>query len=320
MNLEFDFAPLEGLTGYLYRRIHRRHYPGVRRYFTPFLAVTEGRPLYTRDAREVLPEHTDGVPTVPQVLCSRGGDLAWACRLLADLGYEEVNLNLGCPSATVVSRGRGAGMLRDPEALDRLLEIAFSALPSGMRLSVKTRLGLAQAEEFDRLLPVFNRYPLSGLILHPRVREDYYKGTPDRAAFLRALPKSLAEMTYNGDLFCRADIEGLQREAPGLKSAMLGRGLLADPGMLCPALSDRRTTLRAFHDELLEGYCGMLSGEANVFYRMKELWAYLGFSFEGAKKPLKRMMKARRLSDYRASVDELFETCPLCETPRFIPW
>ena len=318
--MRYYFAPMEGITGYVFRRAHRHFFPGIEKYFTPFLAITEGRAMYTRDENEVRPEHNEGVPLVPQVLFSRGEDLLWAFRLLADRGYREINLNLGCPSATVVSRGRGAGMLADPDALFRLLDTAFSGLPQGMRLSAKTRLGMEKPEEFPRLLDVFNSYPFSELILHPRVRSDFYKRAPNRAAFLAALTESRAPVCYNGDLFCLQDIQALADAAPTLERAMLGRGLLADPGMLAPAVSDPRERLRAFHDALLEGYCEMLSGDQNVLYRMKELWSYLAFSFEDAKKPVKRMLKASRLAEYKEAAQALFDACPLAKSPRFRPW
>ena len=202
--MNYSLAPLEGLTGYVYRQAHRRFYPGLSRYYTPFLSPVRDRALTTRDRNEVLPEHNAGVPLTPQILTRSHSDLLWGARLLREMGYDEVNLNLGCPSPTVAAKGKGAGFLREPDAIGALLDSFFSA-GTGMSLSVKTRLGVENPEDFECLLEVYNRFPLSELIVHPRVQTDLYR-RPTRPEYaLRALLESRAPVCYNGDLFPRGD-------------------------------------------------------------------------------------------------------------------
>lgn len=311
----YELAPMEGLTGYVYRQAHRRFYPGLTRYYTPFLSPVRDRALTTRDKNEVLPEHNEGVPLTPQILTRSLDDLLWGARLLREYGYDEINLNLGCPSPTVVSKGKGAGFLREPDAIGALLDGFFSA-DTGMRLSVKTRLGLDDPVDFECLLEVYNRFPLSELIVHPRVQTDLYK-RPTRPEYLRmALRESRAPVCGNGDWFCREQVNALPTDFPGLTRAMLGRGLLSDPGLLSPERDAGR--LRAFHDALLEGYCRQLSGDTNVLFRLKELWFYLRYSFVSPEKFFKRIKKSSTLKEYLAAVDELFARCPLDPSPRFI--
>ena len=313
--MNYSLAPMEGLTGYVYRQAHRRFYPGLSRYYTPFLSPVRDRALTTRDRNEVLPEHNAGVPLTPQLLTRSLPDLLWGARLLGEMGYDEVNLNLGCPSPTVTAKGKGAGFLREPDAIAALLDGFFSA-DMGMRLSVKTRLGVENPEDFECLLEVYNRFPLSELIVHPRVQTDLYK-RPTRPEYaLRALRESRAPVCYNGDLFSREAVSALPARFPGLERAMLGRGLLACPSLVSGEPDAAR--LRAFHDALLEGYQQQLSGDQNVLFRFKELWFYLRYSFVEPEKSFKRIKKSATLKEYLAAVDELFDRCPLDPAPCFI--
>lgn len=178
-----SLAPMEGLTTIYYRRALARWFGGVDRYFTPFLTPTQDHRFTKRELREVLLEHNGGLPTVPQLLTRNAEDFLWAAGELAAMGYREVNLNLGCPSGTVVAKGKGSGFLAHPAELDAFLEEIFSKAPCA--ISVKTRIGLKDPEEFPVLLAIYRKYPLAELIVHPRVRTDMYKNTPGGTALGR---------------------------------------------------------------------------------------------------------------------------------------
>ena len=197
--MKIAFAPMEGLTGALYRQAHCRWFGGVDRYFIPFITPTQDHRFTKRELREILPEHNGGLTAVPQLLVRRAEDFLWAAGELAAMGYPEINLNLGCPSGTVVAKGKGSGFLGLPEELERFLDTVFDAAPCAV--SIKTRLGLREPEEFGPLLALFQRYPLAELIVHPRVQKDMYKNTPRRAYFARALADSPFPVCYNGDLY-----------------------------------------------------------------------------------------------------------------------
>ena len=199
-------APMEGVTGYVYRNAHRHYFQGIDKYYTPFLTPKKGKGWTSREKNDIAPEHNRNMTVVPQILTNQAEDFVRMAEKLADCGYEEINLNLGCPSGTVVSKGKGAGFLARPQMLEAFLEEIFSAFPvladgkSRMEISIKTRLGMEEAEEFLPLMEMYRRYPLKELIIHPRVREDYYANRPDWDAFERALSGCPFPVVYNGDL------------------------------------------------------------------------------------------------------------------------
>lgn len=282
--MKFYLAPMEGVTGYIYRNAYHAHFRPMDKYFTPFLAPKHNGGFSHREINDILPEHNEGMDTVPQLLTGNSEDFLRAARELKEYGYKEVNLNLGCPSGTVAAKGKGAGFLRDPEGLELFLEQICEGMERlGLELSVKTRLGIEEPEEFDRLLSIYNRFPLKELIIHPRVLKDFYKYTPRMEAFRNAFANSTAPVCYNGDIVDRESYERLTAAYPALDAVMIGRGLLADP-FLIETLSgqagteSRRTQierLSAFHQQILEGYCQTMSGDKNVLFKMKELWAHL---------------------------------------------
>ncbi len=303
--MRYYFAPMEGITDSIYRQTHHKYYPGLDRYYMPFLSPTIHRTLTHKEDRE-LPM-ADSVPfcAVPQILTKVAEDFLWAAGICRDRGYEEVNLNLGCPSGTVVSKGKGSGMLRDIDGLDRFLEDIFAASP--LPISVKTRLGLENGEEFSRLLDIFNRYPIRELTVHPRVRKQFYDGSVDMALFRYAAENSRNPLCYNGDLTSLQQIETFRQEFPGIEAVMIGRGLIADPGMLSPGTV---AILEAFHNELLERYLEAFGGSRNAMFRLKENWHFLITQFEGSEKLWKQLRKTTDLGEFRAITTQIFHTLP----------
>ena len=315
--MEFLFAPMEGVTGRIYRRVHARFFPGVSRYYAPFFSPSGDHHFPLRGLTDLLPEENPGVDLVPQLLTNRAEDFIWAAASLMDRGYKEVNLNLGCPSGTVVAKRKGAGFLLLPQELDAFLEAVFSAPElRGLSLSLKTRIGFADEGEWERLLGIYRQYPLSQLIVHPRLRSDYYTGPVRPAAFALALEGSPFPVTWNGDVFSPADLEVLRARYPGLDRVMLGRGLAAEPGLAARLATGEvcsRETLHAFHEAVSEEYRSVLYGDTALCHRMKELWSYLILHFEGGEKHFKRLTKARRWEEFHLASEAIFAEVPLRE-------
>ncbi len=306
--MKYYFAPMEGLTDSIYRRLHHAYFPGIDKYYTPFFSPTAHRHLTSRECRE-LPLANDLDSTViPQILTKNVADFIWMANQCADRGYTEVNLNLGCPSGTVTAKGKGAGMLTDIGALDCFLyEIFQSAVTD---ISIKTRIGFSDPEEFPAILEVFNRYPIKELTIHPRVRKTFYNGDVDMKAFQYGLCNSKAPVCFNGNLCSHKDITQIQEKHPQISAVMLGRGLIADPGMLSPG----GTTLEAlegFCDSLLEEYLVAFGGSRNAMFRLKENWRYLICKFEGGEKLAKRLRKTTDLNEYREITREIFSSLPM---------
>lgn len=378
-------APMEGITTYIYRRAHARFYGGIDKYFTPFIA---GKKMTTRETRDVLPENNEGVVLVPQILTNKAGDFLEIARRLAAYGYDAVNLNLGCPSGTVAARKRGAGFLSEPEALDAFLYEIYEKCP--LKISVKTRLGISNPDEWDRLLSVYAKYPLQELIIHTRLLQEFYTGATHPEAYALAARRLRATdggqtwsagipLCYNGDILSAESLADVQARVaaciddpdscgicgrngrndendsrgetddtfahpPVIDRVMIGRGLLRNPALATQlrtasltatdltaqsqAHSKNTEILRAFHDEILDGYREIMSGDLPVLFKMKDLWTYMIMNFtpsdsshspeepgpdrQSVAKYLKKIRKAERIPEYLLAVDTLFRECCVC--------
>lgn len=307
--MRYYFAPMEGLTDSIYRRLHHKYFPGVDRYYMPFLSPTIHRSLTHREDRELPMADSVDFRAVPQVLTKVPEDFLWAARVCLDRGYDEVNLNVGCPSGTVVSKGKGSGMLRDLEHLDRFLDEVFHSTP--LPISVKTRLGLERPDEFPAILEIYNKYPIKELTIHPRVRKQFYNGTVDMEMFRYASENSRNPLCYNGDITSLPQIDALQQEFPGMEAVMIGRGLVADPGLLSGGTDVK--ALEGFMNALLEEYTVSFGGARNAMFRLKENWGLLHPRFEGVDKLWKRLRKTTDLEEYKSITLEIFHTLPLKE-------
>ena len=338
MNLYF--APLEGIGGYIYRNAQADYFEKADKYFSPFLAPNQNRSISPKEYKDIAPEHNEGIYLVPQIMANNAEVFLKAVQELEQLGYQEVNLNLGCPSRTVVTKYRGAGFLAKPDALEQFLEEVYGRI--NIRLSLKTRLGMEDEDEFEHLLEIYNKFPVTELIIHPRVQTDYYKNKTRMEYFLKALEISKNPVVYNGDIFtgdsykqklaqiftttvthAENKTEAVKTSLPEsnrntvlesgkgkqLSAVMLGRCVLANPALFgeirdTQALTKQR--LWEFHERLLADYSQEMSGERNVLFKMKELWFYLAWSFENSEKYEKKIRKAQHLSDYRLVVRQLF--------------
>ena len=301
-----SFAPMEGITSRLYRQCHAERFGGVAEYCAPFIAPDGSGKFKASALRDILPENNEGLRLVPQLLVNRAEPFLRVAGQLQELGYEEVNLNIGCPSGTVVAKHKGAGMLADLRSLDDCLAEIFSRCP--VAVSIKTRMGVERTEEFAQILEIYNKYPIKRLIIHARARAGMYKSAVDLPAFLAALPKCRCPVWYNGDIFSPEDMDKL-KAADGLAGVMLGRGAVADPAlprMLLGGEALRAGELKGFHDALLEHFLAGGLQERVVMARLKELWFYMLYKFPDSKREAKALLKSQRFSDYCFAVEALF--------------
>ncbi len=306
--MNFYFAPLEGITGYIFRNAYNAFFPCIDKYFTPFLSPNQNRALSPKEMKDILPKHNEGMYVVPQILTNNAEHFVRAAKeLKEEYGYHEVNLNLGCPSGTVVAKGKGAGFLAKHEELDAFFEQVFEA--SDLKISVKTRIGKESPEEFYGLMHIFNKYPFHELIVHPRIQTDYYNNTPNKEMFGYAISASRNPLCYNGDIVTKQDYRQLCEEFPQINSVMLGRGLLRDPSLIEKIKGESGTDkghLKAFHDKLYADYKEAFAGDVHLLFKMKELWFYMIHMFPEGEKYLKKIRKASRLCDYEEIVGRLF--------------
>jgi tRNA-dihydrouridine synthase len=312
--MKYYLAPLEGITGYIYRNAYHKCFQPMDKYFTPFLTPNQNKTLKSKELNDILPENNRGLKIVPQILTNHGADFISTVEKLQFFGYKEVNLNLGCPSRTVVTKNKGAGFLAQREQLNQFLEFVFSNTTAS--ISVKTRIGKESPDEFRELLKIYNQYPLEELIIHPRTQTDYYNNHPNLEMFQYGMENGKAPVCYNGDIFRKDDYENLRKEFQEVETVMLGRGILRNPnfaGLLKGEAELTKEKLQEFHDILYNSYKEVLFGDRNVLFKMKELWFYLINLFPDAQKYEKKIKKSQRGVEYEENVQKLFEEKEIVE-------
>lgn len=317
--MKIYFAPLEGVTDGAFRRVHRATFGGVDKYFIPFVSPSQSLSFSVRENSELSPKTNQGVPTVPQVLAKEASLVVAMSRFLGDVGYPEINLNLGCPSGTVTGKGKGSAMLKDLDALRRFLDevYAHAALP----ISIKTRIGFDTDEHWPQLLSLFAQYPVAELIVHPRTRAQAYTGTARKEVCADAERVSPIPFAYNGDLFTVEDCQRLLRAYPAVSALMLGRGLAANPALAQQLKGGEAVTveaLRTFHDRLYRAYAQGWPEVAAVG-RMHLIMQYISHCFQDPEKPRKAIRRATTIAEYDRAVAGLFDQCQLKEQPAYVP-
>lgn len=308
--MRFYFAPMEGVSGYIYRNAYQKYFHNIDRYFTPFIAPKKNHAMSSKEKNDVLPEHNKGMEVIPQILTNQADYFLHTASVLAQMGYQEVNLNLGCPSSTVVTKKKGAGFLSEPDRLEHFLEdVTEGLIPLGMKLSIKTRLGMRDVEEFEDLLDLYNAFPLTELIIHPRLQTDLYNNTPDWTAFRQAVDTSKHKLCYNGDLFTPDGYQRFCEAFPEIDTVMFGRGILRNPCLLDQIQQKKEISfslIYQFHNELLEGYTDAFFGDRPVLFKMKELWGHMLPLFPNGEDYAKKIRKVEKISEYKAIAAQLF--------------
>jgi len=306
-------APLRGVTDAIYRNTFAEHFGGIDRAVAPFITTHAGRRIKPAHVRDLNPGDNPNMPVIPQVLTKSADDFIVLAKYLFDMGYNLINLNCGCPFPQVANKGRGSGLLCDPDGLERLLDTVLAHIPN--RLSVKTRIGRYTANEIQTIMPIFNRYPLESVTVHPRTGIQMYAGSPELAVFDWCLTECRHPVIYNGDITRLAGFKSLEGQFPGVAGWMVGRGVLANPFLADqlkggPAVTDvqKNARFQRFHDALFERYRARLSGPGHLLDRMKGLWKYFAKGFSGSEAACKRIHKARSLPQYRSAVKAFMES------------
>ena len=313
--MDIRSAPLESVTDAVFRRVHHQLFGGVEKYYIPFVSPTSHHCFSPRERRDIAPENNEGVPVVPQIMTRYPEHFLWAAQEMQARGYDEVNLNIGCPSGTVTAKGKGAGMLREPEALRAFLDEIFAHSP--LPISIKTRIGFAAPEEWDALLDILQQYPMKELIIHPRLRVQFYKGDVYPEAFRLAAQAGLP-LVYNGDLFDLPACQALQADYP-LMPMMLGRGLLANPALPRQLRGGAALTVEEiarYHDALEQEYSRIFPKD-QVHCKMRGIMKHVACCFERPEKMMKLIAKTNPYT-YHAAVEKLLQA-PLREAPGFVP-
>lgn len=320
-------APLEGITGFIFRNVfHSCFGSGATKYYTPFLSLCTKKGITDKEKAEVAPENNQAYQLVPQVMTVIPKEFMAAKATLRWLGYKEINLNLGCPSRTVTSRGRGAGALGDLARLQGFLDEIFQ--DGDPDISIKTRIGIEHPEEFFQIMELYNQYPIKELTIHPRTMKELYKGTPHRDGFMEALGMAKMPVCYNGDINSLEDYLELTRQVQesgqAVSGVMLGRGILRNPALIrqirgylaeenaagqqaaVEKLAAANGEVLVMLSELQAAYTQRFSGQTPVLYKLKEIWAYLGQGlYQDQGKLVKKIMKCKSLPEYEGYMRQI---------------
>lgn len=304
MNLYF--APLEGITSYIYRKTHAEMFDGCDFYYAPFINPSEQEKISKKGIKDILPENNEGIPLKAQILTNNAEAFLKFVDKIKPLGYDELNINIGCPASTVVKKGRGAGFLRTPDLIDNFLYEIFSKCD--IPISVKTRIGYYSGDEMDELMEIYNKYPLSLLIIHPRTREDLYKGMPNNDVFKKAYNISKNKVCYNGNIYTVSDYNRITAMFPNIDSVMLGRGAIKNPAIFREIKGGKAIStaeLIEFSERLTENYYEILKSDTFTLHKLKEVWVYMIQNYPDEKKIAKAIKKSNSISDFTAAIQRL---------------
>ncbi len=302
------FAPLEGITNYVYRNTHNEMFGNLDEYYSPFITPSEDDKVNRKGLNDIIPENNPNIVIKPQVLTNSGEAFLKFTEKIKNVGYDEVNLNFGCPSQTVVKKGKGSGILKDPYKVDELLYKVFEEQP--MKISVKTRTGVLDGSEMDTLMEIYNKYPLELLIIHPRTRSDFYNGMPDLEVFKKAFYSSKNPVCYNGNINSVEDYEKIKAMFPELDCVMLGRGLIRNMALGREIHGGKSITTEeivAFSKRLADNYQATLRSETFTLNKLKEVWMYMIQQYPEEKKIFKTIRKANKLTEFIGAIEALPE-------------
>ena len=304
-------APLKGVTDAIFRTAYAESFNGVDWAITPFLSTVRGIRIKPSHLKQVMPENNQQMRIIPQIISKNAANFSVMAEALFDLGYDTVNWNLGCPYPMVAKKGRGSGMLSDPKAIDIFLDQVCATL-SG-RISIKMRLGRQETNEIESLLPIFDRYPIESITIHPRTGIQMYNGQPHLDIFEKCLSMTRHRVIYNGDIITKQNFEGLQDRFPDIHHWMIGRGVIINPRLPSEIKGEtvsnqhRILKFREFHTNLFERYQDALFGPSHLLDRMKGLWRYFSKGFQDGRDIRKRLHKSQKVEQFLSEVDCFWE-------------
>lgn len=312
METKLILAPIRGVTTTTFRNIYSKYFVGIDEAMAPFIPTTHGKKISNAHMKEIHPKNNSATfPLIPQLIGKSSEDFIQAANYIFELGYKEVNWNLGCPAPTIRKKQRGSGLIPFPEIIDEFLRDATSH--TKCNVSVKIRLGVESPDEIFRLIPILNNSNISNLTIHPRTALQAYEGVPDINRYKKCLAQLKIPVIYSGDINDLNFFNKLQQECPETSAWMIGRGALYDPylpSILKGLITEKDRDpfqIKKFHDELFNVYGDELFGPKPVLGRMKELWSYLYKSFPKGDKLLKKIKKSVTIKKYSSVIEEYFK-------------
>jgi len=302
-------SPLQGFTDFKFRNTFNKHFGGIDTFYSPYIRLNDNFEIKSSNFRDIMPVNNSVSELIPQVLTNDAEEFLVVAKDVQELGYSELNWNLGCPSPTVVKRGLGSGLLPDADKIDSILSKVFSE--SEISVSIKMRLGFDNSDDIYKILPVFEKYPIKNIAIHARIGKQMYKGNVDLDSFRACISSTKHKLIYNGDITSVSKFIEMQKLFPEIDTWMIGRGMIADPFLaqmikanLTEYPENTNELFKSFHDELFETYAEALSGPSHLLTKMFHFWEYFSTSFTNSHKVLKKFKKSQTVLAYRSAVTE----------------
>ncbi|MBK7627243.1 MAG: tRNA-dihydrouridine synthase family protein [Bacteroidales bacterium] len=303
-------SPLQGFTDFRFRNAYQKFFGGIDMYIAPYIRLNGKMEIKPGSERDILPENNSTLSLVPQIITKDADEFLFVAKYIQNLGYTELNWNLGCPYPMVAKRGMGSGLLSSPEKINEILTRVFAE--TDIQVSVKMRLGYESPQEIFKVLPVLERFRLANITIHTRIGKQMYKGDVDLKTFEECLALTSHKIFYNGDITSVQSFRELKDRFPAINNWMIGRGLISDPFLPAMIKTDnsvypenRYAIFNSFHDALFSSYEEALSGQKHLLMKMYPLWEYFIHSFPNSPKGLKKIKKARNTGDYRDAVKQI---------------
>jgi tRNA-dihydrouridine synthase B len=310
MQQKIQLAPMLGLTDAVFINILHREIGGYQEMFLPYMVACSTSPIRESVLIRRLDQLDRQIDIVPQLLSNDSEGFLHYANLLYDLGYKKVNWNLGCPQPFVTNRGRGAGLLRNPDMIKTLLDQIIPNLKP--ILSIKTRLGYYSTDESIKLVELFNEYPIGELIIHARTAIQQYKGEPDQNAFINVAKMCKIPLVYNGNIICLNQAGNIINNYPDLSGIMVGRGAFINPFVglelneIFLTQQEKTARLKVFYQALFNEYKQRSKTEAGFLNHFKELWGLFSQSFENGESLIKKLLIINNLDEFEVETDRIF--------------
>lgn len=302
---------MQGMTTANYRNHHQRIFGGFDAYCAPFIATSDvrkvGKPLF----KDIVPENNLNINVLPQLISNNAQDFNYYAKLLVEMGYDEINLNMGCPYATVTKKKKGSGIMQHPRLVRKILEEACKE--DSYDMTVKIRLGMEDLDEGFEIMDVLNDYPLKNVTIHGRTGLQKYEGTVDLDAFEALYKYCQHDVIYNGDIFTVEDYQRIQKRFPDIDKFMLGRGALQDPFLgaaikgVFYSQDEKMAMIKELHDSIYNHYAKVLYGDKHLCDKMKEFWMHTSLHLDPSGKLLKKIRKARTSAEYMIHASKLLD-------------
>ena len=304
-------SPLQGFTDFRFRNAQNKLFGGIDTFYSPYIRLNGKMIIKSSYERDLLPENNLDLEVIPQVITNDADEFLFVAKYVRELGYKELNWNLGCPYPMVTKSGMGSGLISNPEKINHVLERAHNE--SDIIVSMKMRLGYETTEEILDVLPILDKYPIKNIAIHARIGKQLYKGGVHLEAFQQCVDNTKHKLYYNGDITSVTKFQEMQQRFPSIDHWMIGRGLISDPFL--PSMIKNNTKeypenkielFNTFHDTLYAIYSESLSGSTHILLKMYHLWEYFSATFSDPHKVLKKIKKAQSIRNYEAAVAEIF--------------